>query len=98
MSERIETWGCLTGKRPGLLSWSQYQHGTPHLLCRTASLYALDHPVTVATVKVMVRLLQKQIEQLDGENLGEEALRGVYGIVDKLLNVMGYNKMILKGL
>lgn len=37
----------------------------------------------------MVRLLQKQIEQLDGGNLGEEALHGFYGVVDKLLYVMG---------
>lgn len=46
----------------------------------------------------MVRLLQKQIEQLGGGNLGEEALHWFYGVVDKLLYEIGYNRMILKGL
>lgn len=46
----------------------------------------------------MVRLLQKQIERLGGGNLGEEALHRFYGVVAKLLYVMGYNGMILKGL
>lgn len=46
----------------------------------------------------MVKLLQKQIEQLGGGNLGKEALHRFYGIVDKLFYVMVYKERILEGL
>lgn len=52
------------------------------LLCRTVSLCFRLSTTTIAAVKIMVKLLQKQLEKLSGKNLGKEALNGFYGVVD----------------
>ena len=75
-------------------SWHSFQASVMSeallcFLCRTVSLCFRLSTTTIAAVKIMVKLLQKQIEKSSGINLGKETLHGFYGAVDELLLTNG---------
>lgn len=77
-------------KEPEFLSDLSHEWDTPFSPVQNCFFMYFRWPtVTMATVKIMVRPLQKQTETLDGVNLGKEALCGPCGVADKLLFTNG---------